>query len=73
MYIIDKTFNIDNVDEYALFKATKKMLHRLGKDDRIVLKKILKKEENNSRIIVGVFFKVNEDITKVENIIDNGE
>lgn len=71
--VIDKSFNIDNVDDYALMKATKKILHRLGKEDRIVLKKILKKEENNSRIIVGVFFKVNEDITKVENIIDNGE
>ncbi|MDO4995804.1 MAG: sporulation protein YqfD [Bacilli bacterium] len=71
--VIDKYFTIDNVDEYALEKATTKMLNKIGKDDRIVLKKILKKEEKNSRIIVGVFFKVNEDITKVENIIDNGE
>lgn len=71
--VIDKYFTMDNVDKYALEKATKKMLNKIGKDDRIVLKKILKKEEKNSRIIVGVFFKVNEDITKVENIIDNGE
>ena len=71
--VIDKYFTIDNVDEYALEKATTKMLNKIGKDDRIVLKRILKKEEKNSRIIVGVFFKVNEDITKVENIIDNGE
>lgn len=71
--VIDKYFTIDNVDKYALEKATKKMQNKMGKDDRIVLKKILKKEENNSRIIVGVFFKVNEDITKIENIVDNGE
>lgn len=71
--VIDKEFTIDNVDKYALDKASKKLSNKLGKDDRIILKKILKKEENDSRIIVGVFFKVNEDITKVENIIDNGE
>lgn len=71
--VIDKNFNINNVDQYALDKATKKLSNKLGNEDKIILKKILKKEENNSRIIVGVFFKVNEDITKVENIIDNGE
>lgn len=71
--VIDKTFTIDNIDKYAINMASKKLQDKLGKDDKILLKKILKKEENNSRIIVGVFFKVYEDITKVENIVDNGE
>ncbi len=66
--VIDKNFTINNVDNYALDKATKKLENKLGKDDRILLKKILKKEEKDSRIIIGVFFKVYEDITKIEEI-----
>ncbi len=66
--VIDKKFNIENVDSYALEKATKKLSNKLGKDDKILLKKILKKEDKDSRIIVGVFFKVYEDITKIEKI-----
>ncbi len=68
--VIDKNFTINNVDDFAIEKATNKLSNKLGKDDKILSKKILKKEKKDSRIIVGVFFKVYEDITKVEEIKD---
>ena len=75
--IIDKDFTIDNVDDYAIEMATKKLKNKLGKEDTITYKKILKKEEKESRIIIGVFFKVEEDITMMQEIpgaqINNGE
>lgn len=66
--VIDRNFTLENVDSYALEKASKKVEDKLGKNEKILLKKILKKEEKDSRIIVGVFFKVYEDITKIEEI-----
>lgn len=75
--IIDKNFTLDNVDEYALELASKKLQNKLGKEDKIQYKKILKKEQNDSKIIIGVFFKVVEDITSVQEIpnplINDGE
>ena len=74
--VANKTFNLKNVDSYALELATRKINNRLGKDDKILLKKILKKDMKNSRIIVGVFFKVFEDIGVTEEIpavVNNGE
>ncbi|MBR6948926.1 MAG: sporulation protein YqfD [Bacilli bacterium] len=74
--VTDKTFDLKNVDNYALELATRKINNRLGKDDKILLKKILKKDMKNSRIIVGVFFKVFEDIGVTEEIpavVNNGE
>ena len=70
--VINKKFNIDNVDKFAINKATNKLNKKLKLEDKIVLKKILKKEQKNSRIIVGVFFKVYEDISK-EELITNGD
>lgn len=66
--VIDKHFNLENVDNYAIAAAEKKLINKLGKDDKILYKKILKKEVKDSRIIIGVFFKVREDITKIEEI-----
>ena len=74
--VTDKTFDLKNVDNYALELATRKINNRLGKDDKILMKKILKKDMKNSRIIVGVFFKVFEDIGVTEEIpavVNNGE
>ncbi len=66
--VVDMNFDIHNIDKYALKKAEKDLKNKLGTDDKIILKKILKKEEKNSRIIVSVFFKVYEDITQIQEI-----
>ena len=66
--VIDKNFTLENVDSYAIEAAEAKLINKLGKDDEILHKKILKKEVKDSRIIIGVFFKVREDITKIEEI-----
>ena len=73
--VTDIVFDLNNVDTYALELATKKINNTLGKDDRILMKKILKKDMKNSRIIVEVFFKVFEDIgvTKEIPVVNNGE
>ncbi len=60
--IIDKYFNINNIDKYGVKLAEEKLLLKLSKNSRIITKKILKKEEKNSKIIVEVFFKVDEEI-----------
>lgn len=66
--VTDINYTIDTIDKYAIEMATKKLKQKLSKEDRILVKKILKKDEKNSRIIVGVFFKVQEDITSYEEI-----
>lgn len=73
--VTDIVFDLNNVDTYALELAIKKINNTLGKDDRILMKKILKKDMKNSRIIVEVFFKVFEDIgvTKEIPVVNNGE
>ena len=74
--VTDKVFDLNNVDNFALELATKKINNRLGEDDKILMKKILKKDMKDSRIIVGVFFKVFEDIGVTEEIpivVNNGE
>jgi len=74
--VTDKVFDLNNVDNFALELASKKINNRLGEDDRILMKKILKKDMKDSRIIVGVFFKVFEDIGVTEEIpavVNNGE
>ena len=60
--VIDKYFNINNIDKYGVNLAEEKLLLKLPKNSKILKKKILKKEEKNSRIIVEVFFKVDEEI-----------
>lgn len=62
-------YTLDNCDEEALKIAEEKLLLRLGKEDVILSKKVLKKQLKNSKIIVEVFFKVKEDITSYKNIV----
>jgi len=47
----------------ALVLATKKISEKLKNDERVISKKVLKKNEFNSKIEVEVFFKVEENIT----------
>lgn len=62
-------YTLDNCCEEALKIAEEKLLLRLGKEDVILSKKVLKKQLKNSKIIVEVFFKVKEDITSYKNIV----
>ena len=61
--VIEKNYTLDNVVDDALVLATTKLNDRIGADSEIVGKKVLKKYQKNSKIIVEVFFKVKEDIT----------
>lgn len=65
---IFKNYDHDNAEKEAIEIASRKLSDRFGKKDRIISKKVLKKTEKNSRIIVDVFFKVEEDIQETENI-----
>ena len=65
---INKKYNYSNVSNDALKIANSKLKDKIGKNGSVISKKVLKKTEKNSRIIVEVFFKVKEDIRDTENI-----
>lgn len=60
-------------EETAILKAQdvarEKLKSNLGRDDEIIYEKYLKKSEEDSKIIVDMFFKVKEDITAYIEII----
>ena len=66
---IIKKYTLNNCDNDAIKLAEEKLLLKLGKEDSILTKKVLKKELKNSKIIVEVFFKVKEDITSYKDIV----
>ena len=66
--VYKKNYYINNVDESAIKIGIDKLKTKLNKEDSVIYKKVLKKEEKNSKIIVDIFFKVKEDITDTENI-----
>lgn len=66
----DETYELDTIDSRALELAEEKLSHQLSKGDEIIAKKVLKKYEKESRIIVDVFVKVKEDITDTISIED---
>lgn len=61
--VIEKNYTLDNVVDDAFVIATTKLNNKIGSDSEIVGKKVLKKYQKNSKIIIEVFFKVKEDIT----------
>ena len=63
-------YNYNNIDDFALKKAVDKVYTKYGKDIVIQDKKVLKKEEKNSKIRVEVFIKVKEDITDFREIVN---
>jgi len=63
-----KNYTIATVDSKAIELAENKIKKQLKKDESIISKKVLKKQENNSRIEVEVFFKVKENITEYFDI-----
>ena len=66
--VIDKNYTTENVDGEALKLAEEKIKDKLIKDDVILSKKVLKKQQNDSKIVVEVFVKVREDITDYQDI-----
>ena len=71
--VLRYSYNLSNIDDMALDMASSKLKNKLSKDDVILSKKVLKKQEKNSKIIVEVFIKVKEDITDSLEIIDSKE
>ena len=68
--ITNKHYNIRNIDKDAITIGAKKLMSSLNKKDVIIYKKVLKKTEKNSKILVEIFYKVKEDITDTESIDD---
>ena len=66
----DYIYNLDNVDDAAIKIANDKFSYKLGDEDVVLSKKVLKKEEKESKIIIEVFFKVKENITAYKEISD---
>ncbi len=64
------SYNLSNVEETALKLAESKLKDKLGKDTIILSKKVLKKNQKKSKIIIEVFIKVKEDITDTLEITD---
>ncbi len=65
--IVIKEYDISNIDEYALNLAEERINKKLS-NPVIINKKVLKKNINNSKIDVEVFFSVEEDITSYQDI-----
>ena len=64
-----KIYSLNNSLDKVYEIAIEKLKLKIGKDDVILSKKVLKKELKNSKIIVEVFFKVKEDITSYKDIV----
>ena len=64
-----KIYSLNNSLDKVYEIAIEKLKLKIGKDDVILSKKVLKKEIKNSKIIVEVFFKVKEDITSYKDIV----
>lgn len=67
---INISYTLDNADNEALKIAEDRLMKKLGDEDSVLSKKVLKKQLKNSKIIVEVFLKVREDITSYKDIIN---
>lgn len=65
-----KNYNIKTIDKDAIKEAKKDLEMKLLIKPKIIRKKVLKKSIKNSKIIVEVFFAVEEDITSYQDIIN---
>ena len=66
--IISKKYNIFNVDQDALIMAEERLKKYFNDKEKVITKKVLKKEMKESKIYIEVFVKVKEDITSYEDI-----
>lgn len=58
----------DKAIDFSITKARMELSKKLGKEDKIIYEKCLKIVEKNSTIIIDIFLKTNENISKVETI-----
>ena len=65
---ITKKYTGTKGEKEALKLAEKNLKKKLSVNDSIISKKVLKKTEKDSKIIIDIFFKVKEDITDTVNI-----
>ena len=65
-----KKYSLNTIDKYALKEAEEDLLTKLSSESIVKSKKVLKKSIKKSKIIVEVFFTVEEDITSYQDIIN---
>ena len=68
--VIDEVYTYDEAITKAIDLARDKLKMKLSKDEKILYEKKLKTTQNNSTILVTVFFKVYENITGYEEILE---
>ena len=71
--MIDEVYTYEEAINKAVDLAREKLETKLNGEEKILYEKKLKTTQNNSTIIVTVFFKVYENITayaKIEEIIE---
>lgn len=68
--VIDEVYTYDEAITKAIALARDKLNMKLSKDEKILYEKKLKTKQNNSTILVTVFFKVYENITAYEEILE---
>lgn len=71
LIIDDSIYSYDNAIMKASSIAKKKLYDKLGKNIEIIYEKDLKYTEENSKIIVVMFYKVIEDITEYGDIVSD--
>jgi len=64
-------YTLKTVEEVAIKNASLKLEEALSIKPTIIRKKVLKKTIKNSKIIVEVFFALEEDITEYQNVENN--
>lgn len=69
--VIDEVYTFDEAISKAVSLAREKLSCKLVGNEEILYEKKLKTDQNNSTIMVRVFFKVYENITSYEKIIMN--
>ncbi len=63
-------YDQNHLEESAIPLAISKLKDKLGSDIEIISQKVLKKEQNAGKINIELFFKVKEDITSYQSIVD---
>lgn len=71
--VIDEVYTYDEALDKAVELAKEKLSIKLDSNEKILYEKKLKTTQNNSTILVTVFFKVYENITSYQEIIENIE
>lgn len=68
--VVDEVYTKEKAVEKAGERARLKLKQKLGVNDKIIYQKNLKITEEDSKIMVEIFFKVCEDITDTSDIVE---